>query len=160
MVERVTGTAMLEETETLVPIISLIGEEHEVVRVVEGHSRVLVRSEQVKGSYGILEQQIPPGKGPPLHVHRHETEIFYVLEGQFEFRIGDQVVTGGPGTNAVCPRDIPHTFRNVGSGAARLLLTIIPGHFLNFFLEVDKIPDHDREAIRILAAKYDVEVLE
>jgi len=32
----------------------------------------------------LLEQQVPPGGGPPLHVHRHETEIFYILEGEFE----------------------------------------------------------------------------
>jgi hypothetical protein len=47
--------------------------------VVDGHSRILVRSEQVSGAYAILEQEIPSGKGPPLHVHRHETEVFYVV---------------------------------------------------------------------------------
>src|ERR1700760_450955 len=131
---------MLEKTETPVPIISLVNDQQDVVRVVDGHSRMLVRSDQVNGAYALLEQDIPPGKGPPLHVHRHETEIFYVVAGTFEFRIGSDVVNGGPGTSAACPRDIPHTFRNVGTSTARLLLTIIPGRFGNFFLEVDAIP--------------------
>jgi quercetin dioxygenase-like cupin family protein len=151
---------MFEKTETPVPIIALVNEESGVVRVVDGRSRVLVRSEQVNGAYSILEQEIPAGKGPPLHVHRHETEVFYVISGEFEFRIGDDVLVGGPGTNAVCPRDIPHTFRNVGPDSARLHLTVIPGNFGNYFLEVDRIPNDDHEAIRALAAKYDVKILE
>jgi quercetin dioxygenase-like cupin family protein len=151
---------MFEKTETPVPIIALVNEESGVVRVVDGCSRVLVRSEQVNGAYSILEQEIPAGKGPPLHVHRHETEVFYVISGEFEFRIGDDVLVGGPGTNAVCPRDIPHTFRNVGPDSARLHLTVIPGNFGNYFLEVDRIPNDDHEAIRALAAKYDVKILE
>lgn len=151
---------MFETSETAVPIVSKPDDPTEGVRVVGGHSRILVRSDQVNGAYAVLEQEIPPGKGPPLHVHRHETEIFYVIEGQFEFRVGDQVLTGGPGTNAVCPRDIPHTFRNVGSEPARLHLTIIPGAFGNYFIEVDGVANDDRQAVRALAAKYDVEILE
>jgi quercetin dioxygenase-like cupin family protein len=154
------GTAMLEKTETTVPIISVPSANQSSVRVVDGRSRVLVRSDQVNGAYAQLEQEIPAGKGPPLHVHRHETEIFYVVAGEFEFRIGPQTVRGGPGTNAACPRDIPHTFRNVGSGPACLLLTIIPGRFGDFFLEVDAISNSDHDAIKALAAKYDVEILE
>ena len=47
----------------------------------------------------------------------------------------------------VGPRDIPHTFRNVGSSDGRLLLTVIPGHFANYFIEVDGMRDEDHAAI-------------
>lgn len=151
---------MFEQTETTVPIISLPDDKAGAVRVVDGHSRMLVRSEQVNGIYAILEQEIPAGKGPPLHVHRHETEVFYVVSGEFEFRVGGDVVIGRAGTSAVCPRDIPHTFRNVGADTARLLVTIIPGNFGNFFLEVDGVGTDDHDTIRALAAKYGVEILE
>lgn len=151
---------MFEKTETTVPIIAVPDDKPDLVRVLAGRTRVLVRSEQVSDAYAILQQEIPSGSGPPLHVHRHETEVFYVISGQFEFRIGDEVVLGGPGTNAVCPRDIPHTFRNIGANAAQLLLTIIPGNFGNYFLEADAIPNANRDAIRALAGKYDVEFLE
>jgi hypothetical protein len=69
-------------------------------------------------------------------------------------------VIGRAGTSAVCPRDIPHTFRNVGAETARLLVTIIPGNFSNFFLEVDGVANDDHATIRALAAKYGVEILE
>jgi quercetin dioxygenase-like cupin family protein len=95
-----------------------------------------------------------------LHVHRHETEIFYILEGTFEITVGVQKIAAPAGAIAVCPRNISHTFRNVGPTDGRLLLTIIPGRFGDYFQEVDRIDPQDREAIKALAAKYDVEILE
>jgi mannose-6-phosphate isomerase-like protein (cupin superfamily) len=105
-------------------------------------------------------RRFPPVTARPLHVHRHETEIFYILDGKFEVLIGGQKVPAPPGAIAVGPRDIPHTFRNVGSTDGRLLLTVIPGNFANYFIEVDGVRDEDHAAIRALAAKYDVEILE
>ena len=72
-------TKFLPETETTVPIIRGSGE-GKVVGVLRDQSTFKVTSEETGGAYAILEQKIPPGHGPPLHVHRHETEIFYVLE--------------------------------------------------------------------------------
>ena len=79
----------LPETETTAPIIRGPGE-GKVVGVLRDQSTFKVMSEETGGAYAILEQKIPPGHGPPLHVHRHETEIFYVLEGQFEITVGEQ----------------------------------------------------------------------
>lgn len=153
------GGPFLPETETTVPILRQPGEGR-VVGVLGDQSTFKVLSEQTGGAYAILEQKIPAGHGPPLHVHRHETEIFYILEGQFEITIGDQKVAAPAGTMCVGPRDIRHTFRNVGPHDGRLLLTVIPGRFANYFIEVDGVPDHDREAIKALCARYDVEILE
>jgi quercetin dioxygenase-like cupin family protein len=149
----------LPETETTVPIIRAPGD-GKVVSVLRDQSTFKVLSEQTGGAYAILEQKIPAGHGPPLHVHRHETEIFYVLEGQFEITIGDQKVTAPAGAMAVGPRDIPHTFRNTGSNDGRLLLTVIPGRFANYFIDVDGMNDDDLASIKALIAKYDVEILE
>lgn len=149
----------LPETEISVPILHGPGS-GKTIGVLGGRSTFKVLSSQTGGAYAVLEQEVPPGHGPPLHVHRHETEIFYILEGQFEVTVGDQWMPAPPGTTAACPRDIPHTFRNVGSCAGKLLLTVIPGRFAEYFLEVDGLPDHDRETIRPLLAKYEVEILE
>jgi mannose-6-phosphate isomerase-like protein (cupin superfamily) len=150
---------MFEETETLVPIIRT-RDDHETVRVVKGVTRFLVHGREVSDAYAIIEQIIPPGGGPPMHVHRHETEIFFVVEGQFEIVVGDQTVTGPAGASAVCPRDIPHTFRNISDVPARLTVTIIPGHFGEFFERVDSVDPDNHDAIRDLAAEYGVEVFE
>jgi mannose-6-phosphate isomerase-like protein (cupin superfamily) len=93
-------------------------------------------------------------------VHRWDIEIFYILEGQFEFTVGDQKIAAPAGSLLVGPRLIPHTFRNVGDSVGKLLLTVIPGRFANYFIEVDGMPDADKAATRVLCAKYDVEILE
>jgi quercetin dioxygenase-like cupin family protein len=153
------GGPLLPETETAVPIIRQPGE-GKVVGVLRNQSTFKVLSEQTGGAFAILEQKIPAGHGPPLHVHRHETEIFYILEGQFEITIGDQTIVAPAGALVVGPRDIRHTFRNIGPKEGKLLLTVIPGRFADFFIEVDGVPDNDRAAIKALCAKYDVEILE
>ena len=61
---------------------------------------------------------------------------------------------------AVGPRDIPHTFRNTGSNDGHLLLTLIPGRFANYFIDVDGMNDDDLASIKAFIAKYDVEILE
>src|SRR4051794_9356578 len=149
----------LPATETTVPIIHPPGSGR-AVGVLGNTTLFKVLGAQTGGAYAILEQTIPAGGGPPLHVHRHETEVFYVVEGRFELTIGDQKVDAPAGAIAVCPRDIPHTFRNVGTTTGKLLLTIIPGRFADYFLEVDRVPDADLATIKRLCAKYDVEMLE
>lgn len=151
--------AFLPQTETTVPIIHPPGGGRQV-GVLGARSTFKVLSAETGGAYAVLEQQVPPGVGPPLHVHRHETEIFYMLEGQFEVTVGGQTIAAPAGAIATCPRDIPHTFRNVGTTTGRLLLTVIPGRFADYFLEVDRLPDHDHATIKRVAARYGCEILE
>jgi quercetin dioxygenase-like cupin family protein len=149
----------LPETETKIPIVRQPGE-GKTVGVLGDRSTFKVLSEETGGAYAILEQKIPAGHGPPLHVHRWETEIFYVLAGEFEFTVADQKILAPAGALVLGPRDIPHTFRNVGVREGTILLTVIPGRFSNYFIEVDSIPDPDRATIQALCAKYDVKILE
>jgi quercetin dioxygenase-like cupin family protein len=148
----------LPRSELAGPIVRHPGEGR-VVGVVRGRTTFKVLPEETGGAYAVLEQQVPPGGGPPLHVHRHETELFYVLQGEFAFTVAGQTIRAAAGTFVAGPRDIPHTFRNVGTAEGRLLLMVIPGRFANYFLEVDGVPDDDVAAIRALCARYDVELL-
>jgi mannose-6-phosphate isomerase-like protein (cupin superfamily) len=34
-----------------------------------------------RGAYALLEAVVPPGAGPPPHIHSREDEAFFVLEG-------------------------------------------------------------------------------
>jgi quercetin dioxygenase-like cupin family protein len=85
-----------------------------VLQVLGETITVKIGSEQTDGRYAVIEEVSPVGGGPPLHVHRHEDEVFYVLEGEVEFQLGDQRFRAKGGSAAFLPRDIPHTFRNVG----------------------------------------------
>lgn len=151
---------MLDTTETTVPILRLRDAGGDEVSVLDGRTRMLARPDEVGDAYAVLEQFIPPGKRPPLHVHAHETEIFYIVQGRFQLSVGWERVQAGPDACLVGPRGIPHTFRNVGEDTGILHLTVLPGRFGHCCLRVDAIHDQDRAAIEALLAEYDVSVVD
>jgi quercetin dioxygenase-like cupin family protein len=122
-----------------------------------------VRSMDTDGEYAVVEETVPPGGGTPLHIHRQEDEIFYVLEGEFEIQCGGRTFRAGKGTHGVAPRNVPHAHRNVGSAPATILVTLRPGGFEGFFDEIDALSRDvpaDLEQVRSIARKYKVELLE
>jgi len=46
--------------------------------------RFLAVGEDTNGKYALWEAVVPPGGGPPPHVHSREEEGFYVLEGEIQ----------------------------------------------------------------------------
>jgi quercetin dioxygenase-like cupin family protein len=87
------------------------------------------------GAYALGETIAPPGGGPPPHVHHREDELFYIIEGDFAFVLGNQRFRGGPGTTAFLPRGVVHTFKNVGSSPGRFLVLATPAGFGGFVAE-------------------------
>jgi hypothetical protein len=70
----------------------------------------------------------------PLHAHTREDEIWFVLEGQISFTVGDQTHQVGPGSFAYIPRGVPHTFQIV-SDTARWFGLGIGGTLDQWFFE-------------------------
>ncbi|RZK14695.1 MAG: cupin domain-containing protein [Flavobacterium sp.] len=48
--------------------------------------------------------------GPSLHVHFHQDEVFYIVEGTYRFVVGEDTMMMGPGDTIFLPRNIPHTW--------------------------------------------------
>jgi quercetin dioxygenase-like cupin family protein len=96
------------------------------------------RSAETEGAYFCFEVSTTPGFGPPLHTHDYR-ELFYVLEGQYEFTLQreDQLETivAGAGTSVSVPPNVPHTFKNATDGPARLLFVHQPAALESFFEE-------------------------
>lgn len=114
------------------------------------------------GTCAIVEILTPPQVGPPLHVHQREDEAVYVLEGMYEIRVGGRMIPAPPGTFAFLPREIPHTYTNVGYRTGRLLVTIAPAGFERFFEELSLLaPDGsvERDQIGAIGRKYGLEIL-
>lgn len=70
----------------------------------------------------------------PLHVHTVEDEIWYVLDGNIDFYVGEEVKSGGPGTFVYIPRGVPHTFK-IKSGTARWFGIGTPAGLDTWFFE-------------------------
>jgi quercetin dioxygenase-like cupin family protein len=124
-----------------------------------GERLIRIRASETAGRFALIEEPVPPGWGPPLHVHQREDEFFQVLAGTFRFRCGDAVHEGGAGTAAFLPRGVPHAFRNIGTGTGRLLVGITPGGFEGFFEEAAAAGIVDAAAAEAIAARYGVTFL-
>ena len=78
--------------------------------------------------YEVLEFVCEPGFGPvDPHVHEDHVDSFYVLEGEVEFTIGDEVKRAGPGTWVAAPPGTRHGFAIPGPGHARFINIHAPG---------------------------------
>src|SRR5215213_5569635 len=96
------------------------------VSVVGDVYRFLATGEDTNGKYALWEAIVPPGGGPPPHVHSREEEGFYVLEGEITFLIGDQHLVASAGTFANMPVGTPHSFKNETDRLARMLISVAP----------------------------------
>jgi quercetin dioxygenase-like cupin family protein len=63
---------------------------------------------------------LEPGKALGEHVDSPE-EILFVVDGNVEFTVGDEVARASRGTLAVVPPKVPHSIRNIGPGIARII---------------------------------------
>src|SRR5215210_9491399 len=88
------------------------------------------------GRYAFQEMTVAAGfPWIPPHIHHHEDEALYGLEGEVTVRVGDQLHTVGPGTFVLMPRDLVHTFSNPGGVPARVLVVSSPGAVIRYFEE-------------------------
>jgi mannose-6-phosphate isomerase-like protein (cupin superfamily) len=69
----------------------------------------LLENDLTKGSYRVMVGRAPAGEGPPMHIHPHTDEGFYIGEGEMRFLFPDREVVAGPGTFVFVPRGVEHT---------------------------------------------------
>lgn len=131
--------------------------------------RFLATGEETDGKYATFEAIVPPGSGPPPHIHRREEESFLVLEGEMTFQLGEKRIIAGEGTFLNMPVGSLHCFKNEGDKVARLLISIAPAGLEQMFVEVgiplsedaESAPPPNREDIERLleaAPRYGVEI--
>ena len=101
--------------------------------------RIIISGEQTNGGYAVIDMQVPPGGGPGPHSHKDMQEMFYVVEGEIEFKMetGKYVAKQGSFVNIPFGGAV-HCFKNVSNKNARLLCTVIPAGLDSFFKEIGK----------------------
>jgi mannose-6-phosphate isomerase-like protein (cupin superfamily) len=97
------------------------------------------------GALSVFETTI--AAGPPLHVHEHDDECFYILDGELSVRCGGDTFDAAAGSFVFLPRGHPHRFWSAGP-PARLLLIAVPGGIEDYFREINAaVTDDERERI-------------
>src|SRR5262245_6179170 len=108
-------------------------DEGRTIGVVGDSYRFLATGEETDGRYATWEAIVPPGSGPPPHIHSREEESFLVLEGEMTFYVGDDRHVVGPGTFAHIPIGTLHWFKNESHSAAKMILTVVPAGLEQMF---------------------------
>jgi quercetin dioxygenase-like cupin family protein len=90
------------------------------------------------GAFALIEAVVPPGNGPPPHVHGREDEAFYILDGELVFYLEDHSFTATTGAWVTLARHSLHYFKNTGAKPARILIMVTPAGLENFFREVGR----------------------
>jgi quercetin dioxygenase-like cupin family protein len=88
----------------------------------QGWARELITA-QINGSPDLYVSvfRMDPGQYHPLHAHPNVGELYYVLDGRCELRIGDRCEWVEAGTAAYMPCNVPHSVRTGDSGVSILV---------------------------------------
>jgi quercetin dioxygenase-like cupin family protein len=103
-----------------------------------------------------IEGEVSPGGGVQPHLHKGHSDSFYVLEGEVEFHVGDDVVHATPGSYVLAPPNVVHWFRNVSDEPVRMLNLHTPGGFVQYRRELRKLRDQGIEPDREFFERHDV----
>ena len=142
--------------------------EGRTIAVVGDIYRFLATGDETDGMYAMFEAIVPPGGGPPPHVHSREEESFLILEGEITFTVGDERIVATAGTFANMPVGSLHSFKNDTDKSARMIISVVPAGLEKMFLEVgvpvklgDQPPPPSKaeiEKLLAVAPKYGVEI--
>ena len=107
-----------------------------------GIGSVCLSGADTGGAYCLLDIGLAPGMTVPRHMHTREDEAYYVLSGELEVVVGDEVFILRAGDTLIAPRDIPHQLRNSGDVENHYLIMFSPSGFEGF-LKATAVPAPD-----------------
>jgi mannose-6-phosphate isomerase-like protein (cupin superfamily) len=123
---------------------------------------IRIHGHDTGGVLSVIESHDVTGGGPPPHIHHREDETFQILEGEYEWMVGDQKFVAQKGATIFAPRGVPHTYRYLGQTPGRLMCVITPSGFEGFFEEIGALsPQQQQEISRVMqiATKFGLEIL-
>ncbi len=84
-------------------------------------------SSPVRG-FSVAEALVEPGKETEAHVHERSQEIYYVIDGEGEMRLGKEAFAVKRYDAILIPPHTPHSVRNIGATELRILCVCCPAY--------------------------------
>jgi len=97
-----------------------------------------ISSKDTNGDLSVFEQNgFTPKGGPPLHIHPYQDEIFYIINGEYLFQVGEEKYQMKSGDTIFLPRNVKHAFLQL-TEMGRVIVSYIPaGKMEDFFKTTD-----------------------
>jgi quercetin dioxygenase-like cupin family protein len=122
---------------------------------------VKVSGSDTDGAMAIFEQtSLTQGKGTPLHIHNSQDEVFYIVEGSYYFRVGEEKFNLTKGDSIFLPRNVAHAWTQVSETGKMTVVVQPAGKLEDFFVTMAAL-DHEpsQKEIEIIFADNDMQVV-
>jgi len=104
---------------------------------------VKISGDDTNGGFVLFEQtSVSPGRGTPLHVHHKQDEVFYVIEGEYYFQVGEEKFKAFAGDTIFLPMKVPHAWTQVSPKGKMTVLFQPAGKMEKFFTSTAAL-DHE-----------------
>lgn len=107
-----------------------------------------ISSKDTDGYLSVFEYIGVEKIGPPMHIHLKQDEIFFVIEGEYRFQVGQDTHELKSGDTIFLPRNVPHTWIQT-SDKGRLLYFLQPAikaeEFFQTMHDLGRPPTQDEE---------------
>jgi mannose-6-phosphate isomerase-like protein (cupin superfamily) len=105
--------------------------EHHTIGVSSTDYKVLTAD--TRGDLFIFQHANQKKGGPPRHLHHHEDEYFYVLDGEYIVELDGKRFNLKQGDSVLGPRGVPHAWAFAGERPGRLLIAFAPANKMEAF---------------------------
>jgi quercetin dioxygenase-like cupin family protein len=118
-------------------IIAINENQGQSLSVVGDAYRIIISGKQTQGAYAVIDMLVAPGGGPGPHSHSEIQEMFYVVDGEVDFKTEAGKYTAKKGSFVNIPKGGEvHCFHNNSNTVAHLLCTVIPSGLDELFEEI------------------------
>ena len=105
-----------------------------------------VSAQDTDGALCVFEFTSPGKGGPPRHIHHDQDEWIYVMDGEFDFQIGEERFRARPGESVFAPRKVAHVWACVSDKPGKIMNVFQPaGNMEAFFREIGKFRSRPSE---------------
>jgi quercetin dioxygenase-like cupin family protein len=98
---------------------------------------IKVLTSETNGKYTVMDVIHPPDLGPALHMHPMGPETFYIIEGEYDFTLGEKSLMGKSGDTIFAPKGTPHRFEVGPKGGHALIIS--PPELEHYFFKVSEL---------------------
>ncbi len=102
-------------------------------------NNIKIASKDTDGALSVFEYIGNEKGGPPLHIHPHQDEIFFIVSGEYHFQVGSEHYQLQTGDTIFLPRNVPHTFAQVSTSGKMIFLFQPSGKMEDFFRAIGNL---------------------
>ncbi|MES2773706.1 MAG: cupin domain-containing protein [Bacteroidota bacterium] len=121
---------------------------------------IKVSQKDTNGELTIFEYTGNEKGGPPLHVHAQQDEMFFIVQGEYLFQVGEDKHQLKAGDTIFLPRTVPHAFAQLTENGKMFFLFQPSGKMEDFFRTIGNLtgPPTPAQGAKIFA-DHDMKVV-